>query len=105
MERSNVAFIGYKNSPAHAQQFINWKLHPYYAFATGYIDDIIVFSDNTENYLKYLELILKFFVEINFNIVAKKLFITYPSICLLSYRVDGLGMATITDYIAAIRNI
>ncbi|KHE79154.1 hypothetical protein GE21DRAFT_1221620, partial [Neurospora crassa] len=77
-------------------------LYLYRVFAVGYIDDIIVFNNIAEDYFKYLEIILKLFKEINFNIVPKKLFVVYLFVHLFSYCVDNLGITIITDYIAAI---
>ncbi|KHE80117.1 hypothetical protein GE21DRAFT_1219144, partial [Neurospora crassa] len=71
-------------------------------FVAGYIDDIVVFNDTAEDYLKYLEIILKLFKEINLNIAPKKSFVTYLSIRLLSYYINSLGITIITDCIAII---
>ncbi|KAK3484540.1 uncharacterized protein B0T23DRAFT_328231, partial [Neurospora hispaniola] len=67
-----------------------------------YINNIIIFSNIAKDYLKYLEIILKFFKNINLNITPKKSFVAYPSVRLLSYCVDSLSIATITDRIAVI---
>ncbi|KAK3498109.1 hypothetical protein B0T13DRAFT_399176, partial [Neurospora crassa] len=80
-------------------------LYLYRIFAVGYINNIIIFSNITKDYLKYLEIIFKLFKKINLNIVLKKSFITYLLNRLLSYYIDGLGITIITDYIVTIRNI
>ncbi|KHE79239.1 hypothetical protein GE21DRAFT_1221416, partial [Neurospora crassa] len=86
-------------------QFIDYKLYLYRIFVTRYINNIIVFSNITEDYLKYLEIIFKLFKDINLNIVLKKSFVAYLFIQLLSYYIDGLSIATTTDRITIIRNI
>ncbi|KHE78765.1 hypothetical protein GE21DRAFT_1222523, partial [Neurospora crassa] len=56
-------------------------------------------------YLKYFELILKFFKDINLNIAIKKSFIAYLSVYLLGYYINRLNIIIITDRIIVIRNI
>ncbi|KHE79243.1 hypothetical protein GE21DRAFT_1221407, partial [Neurospora crassa] len=74
-------------------------------FIASYIDNIIVFNDTANNYLKYFKVIFKLFKNINFNITIKKSFVVYLSVRLLRYCINGLGIVIITDRIVIIRNI
>ncbi|PFH55169.1 hypothetical protein XA68_10520 [Ophiocordyceps unilateralis] len=57
LERSVVALMGYKNSPAYAQRFIDHILRDYSEYAAGYIDDIVIYSNTAKEYLNYLKLL------------------------------------------------
>ncbi|AEO68664.1 uncharacterized protein THITE_2052832, partial [Thermothielavioides terrestris NRRL 8126] len=70
-----------------------------------FIDDIIIFSDITDKYTKYLETIFSLFEKRNISIILAKSYIIYPSIELLSFYVDRFGLTNIEHYIATFRNL
>ena len=55
-----------------------------------FIDDIIIFSDTFNDYIKHLEDIFSLFREKNININLKKSYIRYPMVELLEYYIDTL---------------
>ena len=57
----NIAVIGFKNSITYMQKQINKILKSFKEFAKVYINNIMAYikSENFENYIYYLRLILK----------------------------------------------
>ena len=47
-------------------------LKPFRKFACAYIDDIVIFSETEEEYLRYLEALFKLFQKINVSLLPKK---------------------------------
>jgi hypothetical protein len=70
-------------------------LRVYKDYTYIFINDIIIYSDNTEDYLRYLNRLFKLFSNKNITIVPTKLYIGYPNIELLGFRIDNLGLTTI----------
>lgn len=46
LERSKVALMGFRNSPAYAQRFMDRLLKGHQDYCRAFIDDIVIFSDN-----------------------------------------------------------
>jgi hypothetical protein len=67
-------------------------LKPYIAYTCTFINNIIIFSDNLKDYLKYLKVVFSLFVKMNIALALAKAFIGYPSIKLLSSKVNSLGL-------------
>lgn len=44
LEVSSVALVGFENSPAYAQRFMDHLLRPLDKFAKAYIDGVVVFD-------------------------------------------------------------
>lgn len=101
LERFTVAPMGFRNSPAHAQRFMDRILRPHKNYCKGYIDDIIIFSTTSEDHLIHLERIFQLLERMNVSISPKKSWIGYPSAQVLGFRVDGMGMTTTHDRVAA----
>ena len=80
-------------------------LRPYKPFARCYIDDIIIFSKIFEEYVEYLDTILKLFDRLGMMIKEVKTFLGYPSIILLGQRINGFGITISKERTAAIRNL
>jgi|SRR6266498_787822 len=80
-------------------------LRPYKPFARYYIDNIIIFFKIFEDYVKYLDIILRLFDRLGMMIKGVKTFLGYPSIILLDQRVNGFGITTSKKRIVAIRNL
>ena len=41
-ERFKVAILGFRNSPAHVQRYMDHLLRPHKAYVKGFIDDMVV---------------------------------------------------------------
>jgi hypothetical protein len=105
LETPKVAIMGYKGSPPYVQRMMDSILRPYKSFARCYIDDIVVFSKTLEEHTEHLDTILGLFDRIGMTIKGAKTFLGYPSIVLLGQRVNGFGMTTSEERVAAIRNL
>jgi hypothetical protein len=97
LERSTVALMGFRNSPAYAQRFMDQLLKEHKTYCRAFIDDIIIYSDSFDEHLYHLETIFKLFQDKNIAISPSKSCVGYPSIELLGFYVDAFGMAN-TDY-------
>jgi hypothetical protein len=104
-ERFKVAIMGFRNSPAHVQRYMDHLLRPHRAFATAFIDDMIVFSDSAAEHIRHLRTVFKLFQDKNISLSSKKSFLGYPSVELLGFRVDGLGLYNTSDRIKTIREL
>ena len=51
--------FGLVQAPAYSKQYISMVLQDYSSFAMAYLDDIIIFSENEQEHLKYIEIILQ----------------------------------------------
>ncbi|AEO69957.1 uncharacterized protein THITE_2055852, partial [Thermothielavioides terrestris NRRL 8126] len=71
----------------------------------AYIDDIIIASKNIEEYLKYIKTVLDILDKVYIYILVEKSFVAYPSVRLLSYIVNGEGVAKIDDRIAIFKKL
>ncbi|AEO68778.1 uncharacterized protein THITE_2052550, partial [Thermothielavioides terrestris NRRL 8126] len=70
-----------------------------------YIDNIIIASKNIEEYLKYVETVLDIFDKVYVYILVEKSFVAYLSVRLLSYIVNGEGVAKTDDRIAIFKKL
>lgn len=105
LERSTVALMGYKNSPAYAQRFMDQLLLDHKKYCRAFIDDIIIFSDTFEDHVKHLETVFQLFTDKNIAISPKKSFIGYPSVELLGFYVDAFGLATTDSRIQGFKDL
>ncbi len=62
-----------------------------------FIDDIVIFSNIFNNYIKHLEDIFFLFREKNININLEKFYIRYPIVELLGYYIDVLKIYSIEN--------
>ncbi len=69
-------------------------LCPYALYARAFIDDIVIFSDIADDYAKHLEALFQLFCDKNIAIALAKLYVGYPSVELLGFYVDSLGLTT-----------
>jgi hypothetical protein len=74
-------------------------------YAAAFIDDIIIYSDSFEDHLVHVRRIFELFESLNISLSPGKSFIGYPSIQLLGFRVDGLGLSNTNERIKAIRSV
>ncbi|AEO65780.1 uncharacterized protein THITE_2036388, partial [Thermothielavioides terrestris NRRL 8126] len=70
-----------------------------------FIDDIIIFSNTIDKYIKHLETVFSLFKKKNIFIAFTKSYIVYPSIELLGFYVDRFGLTNTEYYVAAFRNL
>lgn len=105
LEVSNVVLMGFKNSPAFAQRFMDRKLFDHRSFVRAYIDDIVVFSDSFEDHLKHLATVLQVFQDAQLALSPSKSVCAYQSIRLLGFKVDGLGLYITEDRMEAISKL
>ncbi|EAQ84379.1 hypothetical protein CHGG_08393 [Chaetomium globosum CBS 148.51] len=105
LEQPTVCLMGYRNSPAHVQRIMDQLLKPHAEYARAFIDDIVIFSNDAEDHLKHLERIFRLFHDKNVAIAPTKSFIGYPSVELLGFRVDSLGLTTTAQRVEAFRNL
>jgi hypothetical protein len=105
IERSTVALIGFKNSPAYIQRFIDRVLKPYSTFYRAFIDDIVIYSKSATDHRRHLNTIFDFFKAKKISISPSKSFLAYPSVELLGFRVDGLGLTTTGERVEAFKSL
>ena len=105
LEISNVALMGFRNSPAFGQRFVDRLFSKLRHFIRVYIDDFVVFSDTMSEHLDHLEQVLKITLDNRVRIAAEKSFIAYPAVKLLGYMVDGNGIQKTDERLAAFRKM
>ncbi|AEO67521.1 uncharacterized protein THITE_2051073, partial [Thermothielavioides terrestris NRRL 8126] len=71
----------------------------------AYIDDIIIVNKNIEEYLKYIKIVLDILDKVYVYISIEKSFVAYLLVRLLSYIVNGKGVAKIDDRIAIFKKL
>lgn len=104
LERSTVALMGFRNSPAHVQRFMDQLLRNY-PFARCYIDDIVIFSDTGREHVQHLKEIFRVLQRVNLAVNPAKSWVGYDSVELLGFRVDAFGLSNTEERVKAIRNI
>ena len=105
LEISNVIFIGFKNLPAFIQRYIDRLFFKHRNFVRVYINDIIIFNNTPEEYIRYLKIVLKIIDENRLNISAAKSFIGYLYVRLLGLISNGIGRSRTNDRIAVFKKI
>ncbi|KAG5810041.1 hypothetical protein H9Q74_014111 [Fusarium xylarioides] len=101
LERSTVAPMGFCNSPAYAQRYMDRLLRPYRSFCRAFIDDIVIFSKSAAEHARHMDTLFGLFVSKNLSISPTKSWIGYPSAQVLGFRVDALGLSTTAERVAA----
>lgn len=103
-EQYNVAVMGYKNAPAYAQRQIEGVLRTSNCarFAKPFIDDIVIWEKRLEGHLLDLDKLFSSLDERSITLSGPKAFLGFPSVTLLGQHVDGLGVSTSADKLAAI---
>ncbi|SCO14500.1 related to TY3B-TY3B protein [Fusarium fujikuroi] len=101
LERSTIAPIGFCNSPAYAQRYIDRLLRPYRSFCRAFINDIVIFSKSAAEHARHMDTLFRLFISKNLSISPTKSWIGYPSAQVLGFRVDALGLSTTAERVAA----
>lgn len=83
LEQSKVALMGYKNSPAHVQRFMDYTLKKLREFAGAFVD-IVIYSNTAQEHLMHLEAVCTIFAERQLALAPLKSFLGYPSVQLLA---------------------
>ena len=104
-EHFNVAAMGFKNSVPYVQRKMDDFLRPYRHFARCYIDDIVIFSRSVEDHFEHLRTIFRLFAKLKITLEPKKSYLGYPSVTLLGQKVDGFGLTTTEERVAAIKEM
>jgi hypothetical protein len=105
LERSTVALMGSRNSPAYAQRFIDELLRPHSSFCRAFIDDIVIFPDSFKDYQKHLTTVFGLFQKRNISLSPEKSFVGYPSVELLGFYVDSMGLSTTNSHRQGFQNL
>ena len=105
LEQPTVAQMGFKNTPAYVQRFMDMLLEEHKEYCRVYIDDIVIASNSIDEHLQHLDTIFTLFTTKNIVLSPKKSYLGYPSVELLGFHVDGFGMSTTQERIEAFRNL
>lgn len=105
LERYKVAPMGYRNSPAHAQRFMDRLLELHRSYCRAFIDDMIIYSDTFEEHCQHLSTVFDLFLEKGLSISPEKSYLGYPSVELLGFYVDSLGLSTIKERTEGFQNL
>lgn len=105
LEQMTVVPMGFRNSPAHAQRFMDRTLKPHKHFCKAFIDDIVIFSDTFEDHVAHLRTIFNLFLKLGVSISPQKSYLGYPSIELLGFYVDSLGLTTTKERTQGFRDM
>lgn len=103
-EQYNVAVMGYKNAPAYAQRQIEGILRKAGCadFSKPFIDDIVAWEKELEGHLRDLDKLFYSLDQRSLTLSGPKAFLGFPSVTLLGQHVNGLGISTSADKLAAI---
>ena len=80
-------------------------LDKYSYYYKAFINNIVIFSDNVEQYEQYLKTIFRLFLLKNIAILLVKLYMVYLDIELLGFRINSLGLTTTKERVVAFRNL
>ena len=101
----NVAVMGFWNSPSYVQRMIDQILRLYHKYSKAYVDDVIVYSKIMAEHVNHLNAIFHGLSELSITLKPTKSFIGYPSVHLLSQKVDAFGLSTSMDKLQAIADL
>lgn len=100
-----VAIMGYCNSVAYVQRIIDLILREYREFCRVYVDDVLIASKDAAAHEEHLRLVFGKLEEHNIALSPAKSYIGFPSIKLLGYKVDALGLATPDEKVKAVASL
>jgi len=100
-----VTPMGYINSPAHMQKFMDRLLEIHKEYAKCFVDDTAVFSDDFESHLKHIAAVLTSLEQAGMTLSPEKCFVGYHSIDLLGHHVDRFGLSTLNKKVEAISKL
>jgi hypothetical protein len=80
-EMPNVALMGYKDSPAIVQRYMDRKMKDLRHCSRCFIDDVVVFSRTAPDHLRHLRDVLFLFQRMSITLSPKKSFLHSIPIC------------------------
>jgi len=97
--------FGFASSPAIFQNMVNLLLGGMkWVFAIGYIDDIIIFSDNWEDHVAHLRQLFDALRAANLQLSPQKCTFGCATVKYLGHVVSREGISVNPEYISAVRN-
>ena len=97
--------FGLTNAPATFQRMMNDILKPYlHKFVTVYLDDICIFSENYDDHINHLRLVLEKLSEHNLKLQLKKCFFGMQSMEYLGYTVSQGKLSVSANKISAVKD-
>ena len=98
--------MGLANSPGFFQYRMETIFRAYlWQWVLVYINDIIIFSQLTEDYLIHLSEALQLLEQSGVSLSITKCYVGYPSIMALGYYVSQLDLSMTQEKIEAIQNL
>ena len=106
LEWLTVSSMGLGNTPGFFQSRMEKVFKTYlWKFVLVYMDDIIVYSKDTDQHLTHLEEVLSLLQKSGVTLALKKCHFAYPSIKALGHHVSRLGLSTLEEKTKAIREL
>ena len=97
--------FGLTNAPATFQRMINDILKPFLRkFVTVYLDDICIYSNNYDDHIEHLRLVLAKLNEHNLKLQLKKCFFGMQSMEYLGYTVSAGKLFVSDSKVSAVRD-
>ena len=97
--------FGLSQAPAYFQMLINKVLMGCGAFAMGYLDDIIIFSENEEDHLRHIEEIFKRLEHFDLKMKREKCSFFKRHIQYLGHVISKEGIQPLPEKLESIRNM
>ena len=99
-----VMGFGHEGAPAHFQRFMTHVMSPFlHKFVVVFIDDICIYSKNTEEHTQHLEAVMSRLREFQLKLKRSKCFFYQSQVEFLGHRV-GAGVVTpVQDKLEAVR--
>ena len=97
--------MGYRNSPAYVQRMIDKILRSFRKFCRAYVDDIVIFSKSISKHIEHLNQVFRALTNMNIHLSPRKSFLGYPSVHLLSQKINTLDLTTAEEKLTAISNL
>ena len=97
--------FGLMNAPGLFTQLILQVLEGFESFTTGYIDDILCFSETLDEHFQHLEMIFQRLRDHNLKLKPKKCSFLQSETSYLGFRVTRQGIKPEEDKVEAIRNL
>ena len=97
--------FGLMNAPGLFTQLISQVLEGYESFTTGYIDDILCFSESLEDHFQHLEMVFRRLREHGLKLKPTKCSFLQSETSYLGFRVTQDGIKPEEDKVEAIRQL
>jgi len=103
----NVSIMGGKTSVQHQQRLMDVRLIQRLSWrgASCYVDDIVIYAPSFANFLGIVNEVFSILGNLGITLKAKKCFLGFHSLEILSYLVDRLGLTTAEAKADAVQNI